>query len=78
MTPSEIHDYQRAITDDPAATRRVLRYLDRHGIEHSGQITGGTLARLCRVHPRTWRKWAAGERDIPETAVALLRLVARV
>lgn len=32
-------------------------------------------ARLLGVDPRTSRKWATGERDIPEPAARMLRLM---
>lgn len=69
---------QAAIAESPAATRRVLRYLDERGIEHSGQISGATLASVCGVNSRAWRRWVGGERSMPESAWRLLLLVSGV
>lgn len=46
------------------------------GIAHSGRISGATLAAICGVDSRTWRRWVGGERAFPETAVRLLLEVA--
>lgn len=71
--PGEI---QSAISDDPKAARRVLRYLDDRGVAHSGQISGATLAAVCGVNGRTWRKWIGEERGFPTTAARLLVAIA--
>jgi hypothetical protein len=44
--------------------------LDRLGLSQVG------AARLFGADPRTARRWALGERDIPETVAVLLRLMA--
>lgn len=72
MTPAEL---QRAITQSTEATTRVLNYLDDQGEQHSGQISGATLAAVCGVDSRTWRRWVGDDR-VPETAWRLLELVA--
>lgn len=38
-------------------------------------LTQSGAARLLGVDPRTSRKWACGERDIPEPAARFLRLI---
>ena len=43
--------------------------LDRLGFSQLG------AAKLFGVGPRTSRRWAAGDADIPETAAILLRLM---
>lgn len=73
MTPREL---QAAIATDARATARVLSYLDSAGISHRGRISGATLAAVCGVDSRTWRKWVGGEREMPESARRLLSLVA--
>jgi hypothetical protein len=73
VSPREL---QSAIANNAEATRRVLAYLDSLGVQHSGRISGSTLAAVCGVDSRTWRKWAGEEREMPEMAVRLLRLVA--
>ena len=78
MTPTEIRRLQRAIARDPDAADRVFRYLDRHGIRHTRRISGATLARVCGVHPRTWRKWIGGDAPMPALAERVLLDVARV
>jgi DNA-binding transcriptional regulator YiaG len=66
----------RAIATDDALARRVLVYLDARGIEHSGRISGATLAAVCGVDSRTWRRWIAGDVPMPTAARRLLALVA--
>lgn len=73
---SDAREIQAAIAADPEATSRVLAYLDARGIAHSGQISGATLAAVCGKKSRTWRKWAGGEREMPEAAKRLLEIVA--
>lgn len=69
---------QQRIQQDPKATSRVLRYLDQLGIEHSGQISGSTLAQVCGNDSRSWRQWTGGERAMPAQARRLLCAVAGV
>lgn len=69
-------DLQLAIQADARATARVLSYLDGLGVEHSGVISGATLAAVCGVDSRTWRRWVSGDRQMPRVAVRLLQLVA--
>ena len=71
-------DLQRSIAASPEATRRVLAYLEAHGQEHSGRISGATLAAVCGVSPRAWRMWVGGERAMPTSAERLLRLVSGI
>ncbi len=71
-------DLQSAIANSAEATRRVLAYLDSLGVHHSGQISGATLAAVCGVDSRTWRKWVGEEREMPIAAIRLLRLVSGV
>jgi hypothetical protein len=63
---------QRLIQSDPRATARVLRYLDRLGVEHSGRISGGTLAKVCGKNSRSWRMWTSGDRTMPTESRRLL------
>lgn len=63
---------QRLIASSPMTTHRVLTYLSRRGIAHSGQISGATLAAVCDVDARTWRKWVGGEQQMPGAAWRLL------
>lgn len=65
-------DLQRLIAEDTRATEGVFRYLRERGIEHTGSITGATLAAVCGVNSRTWRKWIGGERGMPTAAWRLL------
>lgn len=69
LTPA---DLQRLIADSPPATRRVFRYLDKRGIEHSGRISGATLAAVCGVQSRQWRRWVGGDQPMPPAAWRLL------
>ena len=69
---------QHLIQRDPHATTRVLRYLDDLRVEHSGEITGSTLARVCDVSSRRWRDWEGGARTMPAGARRLLELVSGV
>ena len=78
MTPPQLRALQRRITRDPEAVGRIRDYLDSEGIEHSGRMSGGTLARACGVHPRTWRKWVGGEQAISEPAMRLLHMISGV
>jgi len=41
-------------------------------------LTQGGAARLCGVDERTMRRWACGERAIPEPAVRLLSVAEAV
>lgn len=72
MTPQEL---QSAIAASAGATARALAYLDELGIAHSGRISGATLAAICGVDSRTWRRWVGGERAMPESAIRLLAAV---
>lgn len=67
---------QRSIADDEKATQRVLRWLDAHRIEHTGRISASTLAAVCGVDGRTWRRWIGGDRAFPLVAARLLIEVA--
>lgn len=69
LTPS---DLQRLIASSPRATHRVLSYLSERDIEHSGRISGATLAAVCDVDSRAWRRWVGGESDMPGAAWRLL------
>jgi hypothetical protein len=69
MTPNDI---RIAIVRSPAATMKVLEYLDRLGHEHRGRISGSALAAVCGVSTRSWRKWAHGDRRMPAAAWRLL------
>lgn len=64
----DARELQAAIADDPKATANVLAYLEARGEEHSGQISGATLASVAGVDSRTWRKWTGGEREFPISA----------
>ena len=67
---------QLEIQSVASAAKRVLAYLDSRDTAHSGQISGATLAAVCGVDGRTWRKWVGGEREFPITARRLLIAVA--
>lgn len=69
-------DLQRAIAADPEATRRIYAYLRRLGVAHSGHISGATLAAVCGVESRTWRRWVGGDVAIPPACWRLLHEVA--
>lgn len=69
-------DIQATIQESPEATRRVLRYLDARKIDHSGQISGATLASVCGNDARTWRRWVRGNQPFPTAASRLLVAVA--
>ena len=64
----DARELQAAIQDDDGATAAVLAYLDARSVEHSGQISGATLASVAGVDSRTWRKWTGGEREFPISA----------
>lgn len=63
---------QRSIAASPEAARRVYSYLDRLGVAHSGHISGATLAAVCGVEPRQWRRWVGGDTPMPKAAHRLL------
>lgn len=69
-------DLQRLIADDEDATARVLNYLDARCVTHSGRISGATLASVCDVDGRQWRRWVGGDAKRPRGALRLLVLVA--
>jgi len=69
-------DIQHAIAESTRATGRVLRYLDTMGIEHTGLISGSTLAAVCGKDPRQWRRWCSDGTPFPEACRRLLVLVA--
>jgi hypothetical protein len=69
QAPRELHS---KIAADQDASARVLNYLDRLGVAHSGEISGATLGKVCGVDSRTWRKWVGGERGMPLAAWRLL------
>jgi hypothetical protein len=69
-------DIQDAIAESPRATRRVLRYLDTMGVEHTGIISGSTLAAVCGKTDRQWRRWELGSTPFPDACRRLLVLVA--
>lgn len=69
---------QAAISNSEAASARVFAYLDELGVEHSEQISGATLAAVCGVDSRTWRRWIGDEREMPISSIRLLRLVSGV
>ena len=75
---STAREIQSKIAGNEEASRRILEYLDGLGIDHSGQISGATLAAVCGVDSRTWRKWTGDEREMPISAIRLLRLVSGV
>lgn len=64
------------IRSDRDAGARVLRWLDRRRIQHSGRISGPTLAAVCGVEGDTWLQWSGGERAMPVAAWRLLLEVA--
>ena len=43
----DARELQAAIQDDDGATAAVLAYLDARDVEHSGQISGATLAAVA-------------------------------
>ena len=69
---------QAAIKGSPRAMKKGFAYLDALGEPHSGLISGATLAAVCGVDSRTWRKWVGGEREMPLSAQRLLRIVGGV
>lgn len=69
---------QDAIAVDPLASARVFGWLDQWGIGHSGRISGATLAAVCGVDSRSWRKWVGAERSMPLAAWRLLLEVSKV
>lgn len=66
------------IRTDRRASQRVIRWLDRRAIQHSGHVSGPTLAALCGVDGRTWTRWIGGEQDMPVAAWRLIREVSGV
>lgn len=65
LTPA---DLQRLIRDDPRATGRVLQWVGNRGLRHSPNITGATLAAVCGISGRTWRRWMSWhESDLPKS-----------
>lgn len=66
---------QRRIASSPEATARVLAYLDSQEQEHSGLISGATLAAVCGVDSRRWRRWVS-DGEMPVGARRLLEVVA--
>jgi hypothetical protein len=64
-------ELQRKIAEDDSASERLLAYLDARDIQHSGEISGATLAAVCGVDGRTWRKWVTAER-MPVAATRVL------
>lgn len=61
----DARELQAAIQDDEDATAAVLAYLDARSVEHSGQISGATLAAVAGVDGRTWRRWVGGDVHMP-------------
>ena len=61
----DARELQAAIQDDDGATAAVLAYLDARSVEHSGQISGATLAAVAGVDGRTWRRWVGGDVPMP-------------
>lgn len=64
----DARELQAAIQDDDGATAAVLAYLDARSVEHSGQISGATLAAVAGVDGRTWRRWVGGRVPMPLAA----------
>jgi DNA-binding transcriptional regulator YiaG len=67
---------QLEIQSSPRATKRVLSHLEARQTPHSGYISGSTLAAICGVDSRTWRRWVGGNREFPIAARRLLIAVA--
>lgn len=59
---------QEVIRQAPGAAERLLAYLDERGIQHSGRISGATLAAVAGVDGRTWRRWVARRVPMPLAA----------
>lgn len=74
MTPREL---QARITADADATAALLAWLDDQGIGHSGRVSGSTLAAVCGVNSRTWRKWTQAG-GMPTAALRLLVEISEV
>ena len=68
-------ELQQAISDDPDATARLFAYLDARGIEHTGLVSGATLASVSGHDGRTWRRWV---RDVDHFGVGVRRLLVAV
>jgi hypothetical protein len=66
---------QQTIAGDPRARARLFAFLNRMGLHHSGEVSGGTLALACGVNPRTWRKWVSRPEMMPLAATRLLLLI---
>lgn len=76
LEPFDAAELQLEIQSSPRATKRVLDYLDARQTPHSGQISGATLAAVCGVDGRTWRRWVGGNQEFPIAARRLLIAVA--
>lgn len=61
----DARELQAEIQADEDSTAAVLAYLDARGVEHSGQISGATLAAVAGVDGRTWRRWVGGDVPMP-------------
>jgi hypothetical protein len=59
MTPRTPRELRTHIAASPELTARLFDALARLGLEHSGHVSTATLALLCDVNPRTWRRWEA-------------------
>ena len=66
---------QAVIVARPEATARLLAYLEERGVRHSGRISGATLAAVCGVKGRTWRRWVCAQK-MPKAAARALVAVA--
>lgn len=79
-TPIELEalgaaELQQAISADPDATARLFAYLDARGIEHTGLVSGSTLASVSGHDARTWRRWVA---DVERFGIGVRRLLVAV
>jgi hypothetical protein len=79
-TPVELEalgaaELQQAISADPDATARLFAYLDARGIEHTGLVSGSTLAAVSGHDARTWRRWVA---DVERFGIGVRRLLVAV
>lgn len=69
MTPDQL---KKAIQENEDARARILNFLDERGLPHTAQISGYTLATVCGVNARTWRKWkSAGKMPISSERLLL-------